>query len=68
MNWMLENLSTIIVSAILIMIVCLILRSMHKDRVNGKSSCGNNCGGCALSEICHNDKKENPIVEAYYKN
>ena len=67
MSWVLENLSTIIVSGILILIVFLIVRSMHQDKINGKSSCSNDCGGCALSGSCHN-RDENPIVKAYYKN
>lgn len=67
MNWIFENLSTIIVSGILVLIVFLILRSMHQDKINGKSSCGSDCGGCALSKTCHN-QEENPIVKAYYEN
>lgn len=45
--WLWANLSTILVSIVLIVIVCLIIRGMVKDKKNGKSSCGGNCSHCA---------------------
>ncbi len=42
-----------IASAVLIAIAVLIIRSMIKDRREGKHSCGGNCGACASSCMCH---------------
>ena len=47
------NLGTIIVLLILIVAVFFIVRGMLKDRKKGKSSCGCDCGHCAMSGTCH---------------
>ncbi len=58
MNWILENLGTIIVALIVFAVCVLIVRKIVKDKKSGKSpTCGCGCGGCAMSGICH-DKKE----------
>ena len=36
--WLAENLSTIIITIVLIVIVGLVIRSMRRDKKNGKSS------------------------------
>lgn len=46
------NLSTLIILIILIALVILIIRSMIKDKRNGKSSCGGNCGACGSNSLC----------------
>ena len=47
MNFLKENLGTIIVSIILIIIVILIIRKMIIDKKKGKSlSCGGDCSHC----------------------
>jgi len=56
MIWLSENLGTIIVSLVLLLIVCLILTSMKRDKANGKSSCGGDCGHCGA---CHMAAKKN---------
>lgn len=61
MAWLIENLSTIIVSLILLIAVLLAIRSMKRDKVNGKSSCGGNCGGCGVD--CHST---NNLVDRYH--
>ena len=54
MTWFLNNIGTIIVSAILLAAIALIVRSMRKDKVQGKSSCGGNCAHCgAQCHSCH---------------
>ena len=55
MTWLAANLSTIIIT--LVVIVGLILRSMVRDKKNGKSSCGGNCGSCGGCSACHPTKK-----------
>ena len=54
--WFLENLSTIIISVILVLIVGAIIYSMIKNKKRGKTSCGCGCSNCAMSEICHKEK------------
>lgn len=54
--WIKQNLSTIIVSIILIAAVSGVVVKMIKDRRAGKSSCGCGCQGCAMNGTCH--KKE----------
>ncbi len=50
------NLSTIAVLAVLVLIIVLIVRSIIKDRKNGKSLCGGNCQHCGGSCSCHTKK------------
>ena len=50
--WIVENAATIIVMAVLILIAALIIAHMIRCKKNGKSSCGGNCGGCAMRGCC----------------
>ena len=43
LDWITENLSTIVVSLILVLIVAVIIRKLVRDKKKGKSSCGCNC-------------------------
>ena len=43
--------ATVVISAALVGVVGLIVRSIYKDKKSGKSSCGGSCGGCSGS--CH---------------
>ncbi len=56
LNWITENLSTIIVSLVLILIVAAIIRKLVRDKKKGKSSCGCNCAHCAMAGSCHKPK------------
>ena len=53
LNWFTENLSTIIVSLVLVLIVAAIIRKLVRDKKKGKSSCGCNCAHCAMAGSCH---------------
>ena len=57
-TWLSENLGTIIISLVLLAIVTGILLSIWRDKKKGKSSCGCNCGHCAMSGTCHQGKKK----------
>ena len=48
-----DNLGTIIVSLILILIVAAIIAGMVKKRKQGKSTCGCGCANCAMKGMCH---------------
>ena len=52
-QWIVENAGTIIVSIALIALVTGIVIRMRKDRKQGKSSCGCNCGCCPMAGSCH---------------
>ena len=56
LDWITENLSTIVVSLILVLIVAVIIRKLVRDKKKGKSSCGCNCAHCAMAESCHKPK------------
>jgi len=58
LSWLTYNLGTIIVTILLILIVTMIIRGMIKDKKQGKTTCGGNCGACAMCEYCH--KKPTP--------
>lgn len=51
-----KNLATIIVLLIVVAVLFLVVLKMIKDKRNGKKSCNCGCGGCPLSDTCHNKK------------
>lgn len=56
LEWLAENIGTILITAGLIVIVVLIIRSIVRDKKAGISSCGAKCGGCgacAMAGKCH---------------
>ena len=56
--WIMENMATIIISAVLVFVVAAILVSMKRGKRKGKSSCGCGCAGCAMNGACHPAKPE----------
>lgn len=57
LSWLLQNVATIIVCAVLIAIVALIIVYLRRSKKKG-SNCSCGCENCALSGQCHgNDKK-----------
>ena len=51
--WVTANLSTIVVSAILLAIVTSISLHLIRQKKQGKSSCGCGCANCAMHGQCH---------------
>lgn len=51
-EWLAENMGTIFVSAIIVLIVVLIIRKLIRDKKAGRHSCGGDCGGCAGCSGC----------------
>ena len=51
--WIAENIGTIIICLVLILIVALIIVKLIKDKKMGKTTCGNNCAHCAMAGSCH---------------
>lgn len=58
LTWLMENMATIIISAVLVFVVAAILVSMKRGKRKGKSSCGCGCAGCAMNGACHPAKPE----------
>ncbi|MDO5326033.1 MAG: FeoB-associated Cys-rich membrane protein [Clostridia bacterium] len=48
-----ENAGTIIVSLLLIAMITAIITHLLRNKKQGKSSCGCNCGSCPMSGSCH---------------
>ncbi|MCI9142218.1 MAG: FeoB-associated Cys-rich membrane protein [Lachnospiraceae bacterium] len=55
-TWIMENMATIMISAVLILVVAAVIANMARNKRKGKSSCGCGCGGCAMNGACHPKK------------
>ena len=53
LQWISANIGTILISLVLLAVVGLIIRSMIRQKRQGKSSCGGNCAACAACGACH---------------
>ncbi|HHU89478.1 MAG TPA: FeoB-associated Cys-rich membrane protein [Clostridiaceae bacterium] len=53
LNFIENNLSSIIVGAIVFIIVGAVLIKLIRDKKNHKSSCAAGCSGCPMSGECH---------------
>lgn len=56
LTWLMENMATIIISAVLVLVAVAILVSMIRGKRKGKASCGCGCAGCAMNGACHRSK------------
>ncbi|MBR2024600.1 MAG: FeoB-associated Cys-rich membrane protein [Clostridia bacterium] len=59
MNWLIENIGSIIVVCALAVIVTLIVISNVKNKKKGKSNCGCDCSNCSMNGICHQTEQNN---------
>lgn len=57
MDFIINNLGTIIVLLIVTAVIALTIFKLVRDKKNGKSSCGCGCESCANSKLCHGSKK-----------
>ena len=53
LQWIADNAGTILVALVLAGVVAAILVRLRRDRRQGKSSCGGNCGCCPMAGRCH---------------
>ena len=53
LEWLSQNIATIIICAVLAVIFGLMLWSLLRDKKKGKSSCCGGCAGCAMAGHCH---------------
>ena len=52
-SWLADNLATVLISLVLLVIVFFIVRYLLNNRKSGKSSCGGGCAHCAYNGSCH---------------
>ncbi len=52
LQWIQTNLGTMLICAVLIVIVALVVRSLVRQKRQGKSSCGCGCADCAMQKSC----------------
>ena len=53
LTWISENIGSLLICAVLVLIVVGIIVKFIKDRRKGKSSCGCNCSHGAMAGTCH---------------
>lgn len=58
MDFIIENIATIIVALVVFAVIGFIVYKMRSDRKQGKSSCGCGCKDCANAAYCHGTKAE----------
>lgn len=56
--WLMENMATIIISAILLAAVAAVIAGMVRGKRKGKSACGCGCAGCSMNGFCHSQSKD----------
>ena len=53
LDWITQNLSTILIALGVFFLCLAIVLKMIRDKKKGKSSCGCGCSNCAMSGMCH---------------
>ncbi|MBR2752035.1 MAG: FeoB-associated Cys-rich membrane protein [Clostridiales bacterium] len=61
MNWIADNLGSIITGLVVIALVAVILAKLVSNKKKGKSSCGCNCSCCPAGGMCHRNEKDKQI-------
>lgn len=57
LQWIVANMGTILICLVLVAVVALVIRSLVRQKRQGKSSCGCNCAHCAMHGACHPQKE-----------
>ena len=58
MAWIIENIGSILVGAMLLGLVALLIASSIKSKKKG-GGCGCGCSECSLKGVCHKDESAN---------
>lgn len=53
LTWIAQNIATILICLVLILIVTAIIVYLVREKKRGRSSCGGGCKGCPMSGSCH---------------
>lgn len=56
LSWIAEYWPTLLICAFLAAVVFLCIRSLLRNKKQGKGSCGCGCSDCAMSGCCHQKK------------
>ncbi len=67
LEWLSQNIATMIICAVLVVVFGLMLWSLLRDKKKGRSSCCGGCAGCANARYCHpqaNGDKDAPNAPA----
>ena len=56
-SWLSDNIGTILITFLLILIVGGIIFKMIRDKRKGRSSCGGNCAQCKMCSACKGVKQ-----------
>ena len=51
--WIAENIATIHIFLVIVLIVAAIIVKLVKDKKKGRSACGGTCGSCPMGGSCH---------------
>ena len=52
-GWIASNLSTILISLVLLAVLGAIVQNMIRKKKRGETSCGCGCSNCAMRGTCH---------------
>lgn len=55
LTWLTQNIGTIIISAVLLIVCAAIVRYLIRQKKQGKHSCGGACAHCANAGCCHHE-------------
>ena len=58
MQWLAENIGSIILCAAVVALVAGLVISLVKKKKQGKTTCGCGCEHCAMSGSCHSKKTD----------
>lgn len=61
MNWITENLATLLIGGGLAFAVTAILVTQIRNKKRGKHSCGCGCTGCPMKGVCHQKRQTNDL-------
>lgn len=53
LQWICSNIGTILIGGMLLAVIGLVVRSLLRQKRQGKTSCGCNCAHCAMHGSCH---------------
>jgi len=57
MEFLINNLGTILTSEAVIAILAAVIVNMVRKKKRGESSCGCGCSGCSMANVCHGAKE-----------
>ena len=59
-QWIAENVGTILISLLVVLLAAAAVITLRRDRKKGKSACGCRCGSCPMAGTCHGHPAGDP--------